>query len=363
MLPLSAAEASFVFIDVPAPPVPSLLRGFSAPVILRHVYGDAELAHLMAHDSDPFNRWEAGQRLMLNVLVRGVEARRAGQPVVFPDDFVAACARLLADAPRDPAFAAEALSLPQAGYLAEQFEIADPDAIFEVRTALRRLLAERLQPQWSAIFEQTTTPAPYSPDPVSAGRRALRNLALGFLVELAQPAWHARCLDALERADNMTDAMAALTALANADCPERGRALDLFYRRWQHEELVLDKWFGVQAGSRLPGALAGVRALLLHPAFDLRNPNKVRALIGSFCHGNHVRFHAADGAGYAFAAEQVLALDPLNPQVAARLARAFDRWRKFDAGRQAHARRALERIHDAANLSKDTYEVVSRALA
>jgi len=363
VLSLSTAEASFVFIDVPTPPVPSLLRGFSAPVLLRHIYGDAELAHLMAHDSDPFNRWEAGQRLMLNVLVRGIEARRAGQPVVFPDDFVAACARLLADAPRDPAFAAEALSLPQAGYLAEQFEVADPDAIFEVRTALRRLLAERLQSQWTETFERATTPGPYSPDPASAGRRALRNLALGFLMELAQPAWHARCLDALERADNMTDAMAALTALANADCPERGLALDLFYRRWQHEELVLDKWFGVQAGSRLPNTLAEVRALRLHPAFDLRNPNKVRALIGSFCHGNHVRFHAADGGGYAFAAEQVIALDPLNPQIAARLARAFDRWRKFDAGRQAHARAALSRIRNAANLSKDTYEVVSRALA
>ncbi len=363
VLSLTAADTSYVFEDVPAPPVPSLLRGFSAPVVLRHDYRDDELAHLMAHDSDPFNRWEAGQRLALNVLVRGVEAWRAARPVAFPDDFVAACARLLADAPRDPAFAAEALNLPQAAYLAEQFDVVDPDAIFAVRSALRRLLAERLRAQWIEAYETATTPGPYRPEPGPAGRRALRNLALGFLMELGDPAWHARCLARFKSADNMTDAMAALVALANTDCPERRHALDGFYRRWLHEDLVLDKWFGVQAGSRLPGTLAEVRALLAHPAFDLRNPNKVRALIGGFCQGNHLHFHAADGSGYAFAAEQVLALDPINPQIAARLARAFDRWRKFDAGRQAQARYALERMRAATTLSKDTFEVVSRALA
>ena len=363
VLSLTDAESRYVFVDVPAAPVPSLLRGFSAPVVLRHAYTDAELAHLMAHDSDSFNRWEAGQRLALNVLMRGIEARRAGGPVSFPADFIAASARLLADAPRDRAFAAEALSLPAAGYLAEQFDEVDPDAIFDVRTALRRTLAERLEAQWIAAFEASTTSGPYSPDPVSAGCRALRNLALGYVMELDQPAWHARCLALLEAADNMTDASAALGLLANTACAERKRALDWFYARWEHEPLVLDKWFSVQAGSRLPGTLDEVRALLAHPAFDLRNPNKVRALIGAFCQGNHVRFNAADGSGYAFAAEQVIALDPINPQVAARLARAFDRWRKFDSERQAHAQAALTRIRETSGLSKDTYEIVSRALA
>jgi len=331
VLSLTAAAASFTFVDVSARPVPSLLRDFSAPVILRHDHGDADLAHLMAYDSDPFNRWEAGQRLAVNVLVRAIEDRRDGRPVTFPDAFIAACARLLADAPRDPAFAAEALSLPQAGYLAEQFEIADPDAIFAVRTALRRLLAERLRTQWIEAYETSTTPGPYRPEPGPAGRRALRNLALGFLMELDDPAWQARCFEQFEAADNMTDTMAALVALANADCPARRIALERFERRWRDEELVLDKWFAVQAGARLPGTLGEVRALLAHPAFDLRNPNRVRALIGGFCHGNHLHFHAADGSGYAFAADQVLALDPINAQIAARLARAFDRWRKFDA--------------------------------
>jgi aminopeptidase N len=165
-----------------------------------------------------------------------------------------------------------------------------------------------------------------------------------------------------ETADNMTDAMGALGLLANFDCPERGRALDAFYARWSGEPLVVDKWLSVQASSRLPGTLAEVRRLCLHPAFELKNPNKVRALIGGFCHGNHVRFHAADGSGYAFAADQVIALDPLNPQIAARLARAFDRWKKFDARRRQQAQVALERIRAAAGLSKDTFEVVSRTL-
>jgi aminopeptidase N len=161
----------------------------------------------------------------------------------------------------------------------------------------------------------------------------------------------------------MTDAMAALSALANCDCAERAPALEEFYARWKNEALVLDKWFAVQSTSRLPDALATVRKLMAHPDFTLRNPNRVRSVVGSFCHGNHVRFHAADGSGYAFAAEQVIALDPLNPQVAARLARAFDRWRKFDPARQQLARAALERIRDTAGLSKDTTEVVSRALS
>ena len=181
-------------------------------------------------------------------------------------------------------------------------------------------------------------------------------------MELESPEIRARCHAQLRDADNMTDSLAALAALANCNCPERQAGLDWFYARWSEEALVVDKWFGVQASSRLPGTLAEVRRLLAHPAFDLRNPNKVRALVGAFCQGNHAGFHAADGSGYAFAAEQVIALDPINPQVAARLARSFDRWRKFDAGRQAAARTALERIRAVDGLSRDSYEVVSRAL-
>ena len=362
VLSLSAAHAQWIFEDVPARPVPSLLRGFSAPVILRCDYSTAELAHLMAHDGDAFNRWEAGQRLALDVLLAAIAAIRAGRAPHWPEDFIAACGRVIADAGHDPAFAAEALSLPAAGYIAEQLDEVDADAILSARVALRQHLATRFEAQWRAMYLSSADSGPYSPDPVSAGRRSLRNLALGFLLELETPAVRALALTQLQNANNMTDAMAALAALANSDCEQRLEALRWFYDKWRDEPLVVDKWLAVQASSRLPGTLAEVKRLLTHPAFDVRNPNKVRALIGAFCQGNHVRFNAADGSGYAFAAEQVIALDPHNAQVAARMARSFDRWRKFDAGHQTHARAALMRIRDTEGLSKDTFEVVSRAL-
>jgi len=362
VLSLVDAEQRFVFADVDTRPVPSLLRGFSAPVNLRFDYDEAELAHLAAHDNDPFNRWEAGQRLALRVLLGAIEDVRAGREPGYSAAYVEACRRVLADADADPAFAAEALSLPGAGYIAEQMDEVDPEAILGARTGLRRHLAQRLERDFAAAYMAHVVEGPYSPDPDSAGHRALRNMALGYLMELETPEIRARCLDQLRTADNMTDAMAALAALANCDCPEREEALDWFYARWRDEPLVVDKWFAVQASSRLPGALDEVRQLLEHPAFDLRNPNKVRAVIGAFCQGNHARFHAADGSGYAFAADHVIELDTINAQIAARLARAFDRWKKFDAERQQHARQALQRIKDTPGLSKDTYEVVSRAL-
>ena len=363
VLSLTESAQEWTFTEIDSAPVPSLLRGFSAPVVLRCKYSSAELAHLMAHDSDPFNRWEAGQRLALDVLLAAIADVRAGRAPSWPQDFIAACGRVIADATDDPAFAAEALSLPAAGYLAEQLEEVDADAIFAARTALRRHLAQHFEHEWRQLYANNGVAGPYSPDPVSAGRRSLRNLALGFLLELETPALRALALEQLQDADNMTDAMAALSALANCDCAERVEALRWFYDKWRDESLVVDKWFAVQASSRLPGTLAEVQALLTHPAFDARNPNKLRALIGAFCQGNHLRFNAADGSGYVFAAEQIIALDPHNAQVAARLARSFDRWRKFDASHQAHARAALTRIRDTAGLSKDTFEVVTRALA
>ena len=363
VLSLTEASPRFVFEDVAEAVVPSLLRGFSAPVELAFDYPDHALAVLAAHDSDPFNRWEAGQRLAMRVIVQAVAAIRAGRAPEYGEAIINACRRVLADASRDPAFAAEALSLPGAAYIAEQLEEVDPEAILAARMGLRRVLATHLQTEFEAALDTYTTSGPYSPDPLSAGRRALRNLALGYLMELETPDIRERCLKQLREADNMTDSMAALLALANCDCPEREAGLEWFYTRWQAEPLVVDKWFSAQASSRLPGTLAEVKRLLTHPAFDLRNPNKVRALIGAFCHGNHVGFNAADGSGYAFAAEQIIALDGMNAQVAARMARAFDRWRKFDAGRQQHARTALERIRATDGLSKDSFEVVSRALA
>jgi aminopeptidase N len=242
-------------------------------------------------------------------------------------------------------------------------KVIDTDAIHKVRVALRGHLAQALRSQWLQTYEALATGGPYSPDAQAAGRRALRNSSLSYLMELDDEAVRALAMRQFEAADNMTDAMAALSALANCDCAERLAALDRFYARWKDEALVIDKWFSVQATARLPDTLAEVKRLMRHPAFEIRNPNRVRALVSSFCQANQVRFHAADGSGYAFLAEQVSVLDPLNPQVAARLSRALDRWKKLDAQRQTHARRALEQIRDTNGLSRDTFEVVTRALS
>jgi aminopeptidase N len=362
VLSVTAEQQTFELVDVPAGAVPSIARGFSAPVIVRYPYSEADLTHLMAHDSDAFNRWEAGQRLAAELLLKGVAEVRAGRAPQVPESFLRAFARVLGDAAADPAFAAEALSLPSESFIAEQMDEVDPDAIHAVRVHLRRQIASTLRSELAAAYEAHATPGPYSPDAASAGRRALRSVCLGYLMELDDPAVRALAAAQFAQADNMTDSMAALMGLAQFDCPERTAALEQFYARWKDEALVVDKWLAVQASSRLPGTLAEVRRLLGHAAFDAKNPNKVRSLVGAFCHGNHVRFHAADGSGYDFCAEQVIALDAMNPQIAARLARAFDRWKKFDGGRQALARAALERIRATEGLSKDTTEVVGRSL-
>ncbi|TMG76603.1 MAG: aminopeptidase N [Betaproteobacteria bacterium] len=362
VLSVREPEQRFVFEDITAKPVPSLLRDFSAPVIVKYDYAEAELTHLMAHDADAFNRWDAGQRLALGIVLRGIEAARSGGGVEVPKAFLDAVAWVIADAAKDPAFATEMLSLPSESYIAEQMVTVDPDAIHGVRNGIRRRLAAALKEELLEAYRANAVPGPYSPDAASAGKRALRNAALGYLMELDESGIRALCVEQFESASNMTDALAALGALANCDCPERARALDAFYSKWKDEPLVVDKWLAVQSTSRLPSALADVKRLMAHPAFNVRNPNKVYALIGGF-RGNQVRFHAADGSGYAFLADQVIALDAINPQVAARLARGFDRWRKFDARRQTHARAALERLRDARGVSKGVLEIASRALA
>ena len=347
ILSLKQPQESFAF-RVAAKPVPSLLRGFSAPVVLNYPYTEDELVHLLRHDDDAFSRWEAGQRLAAGIILE----QRGAPSQAFLD-----AARRVLDDP-DPAFAAEALTLPSETFLAEQLEVVDPDALHASRNALRLAMARALKDALLAKYAALKITGPYSPDADQVGRRTLRNLCLGYLAELGMtPLAYAQ----FTNADNMTDAMAALISLAGADCAERLPALDAFYAKWKDEPLVVDKWLAVQAASRLPGTVARVKELLAHPAFDLKVPNKVYALIRSFS-ANHVRFHAAGGAGYEFLADRVIELNALNPQVAARMARGFDRWKKFDAGRQAHAHRQLERILDAQNLSRDVAEIVGKSL-
>jgi aminopeptidase N len=363
VLSIRAASGKFVFVDVPAAPVPSLFRGFSAPVTLRMRYSDRELAHLMAHDGDAFNRWEAGQVLAARIILAGVEAYRAGLPVAIPVGYTDAVHRILADSARDPAFAAEAMLLPSEHQLGEQMTVADPDAIHAVREFLTRSVAGALQPQLEEIHRTFGVTGPYSPEAGPAGKRALRNMALSYLASLDGVAQRALAMAQFERADNMTDALAALACLANSAGEEREVALSAFHALWKDEALVLDKWLHVQATSTLPGALERVKALMQHPAFDLRNPNKVRSLLHAFATDNPVHFHAADGNGYRFVGEQVAAIDGLNPQLASRLARAFDRWKKLDAGRQSQVRAVLQGLRDTPGLSRDAGEIVDRALA
>jgi aminopeptidase N len=364
-LQLTATCQSFVFTDVAAEPVPSLLRDFSAPVILDFAYTPDELTLLLAHESDPFNAWEAGQRLASTLILDATASIAAGQAPSWPAGFVDAARRLLlAQSERGAAFVAEALTLPGETTLAEMLDVVDPDALHAARNALRRHLAEQLEGEFTGLYTALAPSEPYAPTSEQAGRRALRNVCLGYLLELDTPAARQLALQQFRSADNMTDQFAALAALANvnaADCPERDSALADFHARWQAEALVVDKWLAVQATSRRPDTLATVRALTAHPAFDIGNPNKIYALIRSFG-ANHARFNAADGSGYTFIADRVLELHDRNPQVAARLARCFDRWRRFDAGRQAHARAVLERIRNHDGLSRDVGEIVARAL-
>ena len=362
VLLLQQEKTVFRFINVSTPPVPSLGRNFSAPVIIDYPYSIDALRDLLSFDSDPFNRWEAGQRLAMKLLLQGIADHQAAREVRFPDFLADAFGCVLADGSKDSAFAAEALALPPEVYIAEQLAVIDPDVIHQVRLAMRRFLAQRLKTALRNTYDAFAAAGSYSPDAVSAGRRALRNLCLAYLMELDDAESRRLCVAQLQRADNMTDALSALTALANCDCPERKPALDQFYAKWQNESLVVDKWLGVEAASRLPGTLARVKELTSHPAFTLKNPNKVYALLGGFG-ANQVNFHRVDGSGYAFLGEQIRALDSINPQVAARMARNFEHWKRFEPKRRTLMKSLLEQVTKIPGLSKETVEVVTRTLS
>jgi aminopeptidase N len=357
---LSATTQQFHIEHLTSEPVPSLLRDFSAPVNLEFAYTPAQLTHLLAYETDPFNAWEAGQRLASQLILDASATIAAGNLPVWPASFVDAARRLLQQQDqRGAAFVAEALTLPGESTLAEAMAVVNPEALHAARNALRRHLAEELEGELAGIYAALAPQGPYQPNSADAGRRALRNLCLSYLLELDSDAVRQLAMQQFRSADNMTDQFSALAALAQNDSTERETALADFYERWQHEALVVDKWLAVQSGSRLPNTLETVKKLTTHPAFDLTNPNKVYALIRNFG-ANLARFHTAEG--YAFLAEQTCLLDAKNPQVASRLARCFDRWKKFDNERQTHARKALESIRDHAELSRDVLEIVTRAL-
>jgi aminopeptidase N len=366
VLELTEACHTFTFADVPEQPIPSLLRGFSAPVVLDFAYSDADLAFLMAHDSDPFNRWEAGQRLAMRRLLALAEAAQNGtvqNGIAAADDpaLLGALRATLNDAALDPAFREVVLALPSESLIAEQMAVIDPQAIHAARRSLRRSLAQHLRADLLAAYRANRTDGAYSPDATASGRRALKNISLSYLSELDDAESHALAQQQCDGAGNMTDRIAALTALVNSSAPGKSRALARFYKEFSAEPLVIDKWFALQAAARTTD-VAAVRKLMQHPAFTLKNPNRARSLIFSFCNANPSAFHAADGSGYAFWAEQVIALNA-NPQVAARLARSLDRWRKYAPALQGKMRAALQRVAAEPRLSRDVLEVVTKALA
>jgi aminopeptidase N len=355
-------EARFVFEDVPVPPVPSLLRGFSAPVRLSGL--SAERLHFLAtYDGDPFVRWDAGQRYATEALLDMAESWRRGEALVLDPGVIAAAAATLAGAQADPAFAAKALALPGEAYLADQQKIVDTEALHAAREAARSAIGQALHAELRAAYDRLADPGPYRVDGEAIGRRALRNVCLAYMAAGGGAESLGLAKAQFDRGANMTDVLAALAVLADIACPERAEALSAFHARWRGDALVLDKWFAIQASSALPETLQEVRKLAAHPDFDLRNPNRVRALMGSFCSGNQVRFHAASGAGYDFLADTILALDPLNPQVAARLIAPLGQWRRMDGARQEKMRAALQRIAGAPRLSRNTGEMAGRSLA
>ena len=367
VLAVDQPEQTFTFVEVPEQPLPSLLRGFSAPVKLDFPYSRDQLMFLMQHDSDGFNRWEAGQQLSVQVLQEMIGQHQRGEALQLDQRLVAALRSLLEDESLDQAMVAEMLSLPSEAYLTEISDVADVDAIHAARDFARQGIATALYDLFWKRYQanrEVSRQTPYVAEASHFARRALQNIALSYLMLSGKPEVVAACVDQFEQADNMTERLTALAVLVNSGFEaERDKALEAFAEHFKDNPLVMDQWFSVQAGNTQPGGLERVQHLMQHPAFTLKNPNKVRALIGAFANQNLVNFHRADGAGYRFLADQVIVLNKLNPQIASRLLAPLTRWRKYDAGRQGLMKTELERILASGELSSDVYEVVSKSLA
>jgi aminopeptidase N len=364
VLVVTEAEQTFEFQGVTQRPLPSLLRGFSAPVRLEYPYSRQQLAFLMAHDRDDFNRWDAGQKLAMELILELIAEYQAGNQLVLDPALIEAYSVILRDADSDPAFVAEALSLPGEAYIAEQMQEVDVDAIHAVRIFIQKTLAgglkESLMTLWQALSDKQKV---YTLDAEAMGERRLKNLCLSYLVTLEEDELVHVAVKQFESADNMTDSMGALHALNHAEHIARDQCLKVFHDRWQTNTLVMDKWFGLQAMSQRRDTLERVVELMGHPLFSMKNPNKVRALIGAFAQANPTGFHRKDGAGYWFLAERVKELDAMNPQIAARLVKAFGRWRRYDANRQDMMQKELQGIMAHDGLSQDVYEIVAKSLA
>lgn len=369
MIVLTKEQQTIEYSDIDEKPVLSLLRDFSAPVILEY---PAELsaesiaddrAFLMAYDSDPFNRWEAGQQLAGQLILDVINSNEDGKEFDSStlDKFIHGCKQLLLDSDLDNALKAQALVLPAESYLLEQLAMADVDAVFATRKQLKLIMAERLSSQFQSLYSELTTDSPYQFNAEEAGKRCLRNLALSYLMAKGDESAAQLGYEHFSAANNMTDSIAALAQLTHIPSDLTQQALDAFEQRWSSDALVMDKWFIVQASAQHDNVLQKVKALMDHPCFDLKNPNKVRSLIGSFASMNLMAFHNINGEGYQFVMDQILALDKFNPQIASRMVKLFSRWRRYDDTRQKLMKAELQRAAKD-DLSPDVFEIVTKSL-
>ncbi len=362
LIKLKSKKETFQFDNIPENSTPSVFRQFSAPVKIKTDLRDEELSFLMAHDNDEFNRWDAAQTLFLKEIKQLVHAGRADEELTVSANLVQAFQKALSDQITDRALLAKTLALPLETEIKDHFEVVDVTAIHEARTFLKQELARQLKDEFLGVVHACAASDPLSISHAAMADRSLKNLCLSFLGSLKEPDTTALVFDHYSRAKNMTDEIAGFKILAEIDGNTRQTAAKTFYDKWQHDKLVLDKWFSVQAGSTLEDCLDLVQTLTKHPDFSMKNPNKVRSLIYTFALQNPVNFHREDGAGYRFAADHILELDRINHQIAARLSSCFNLWKKYDEKRKALMKTELERIISRPKLSRNVYEIVSRAL-
>ena len=368
IITITEQEQEVVFYGVESKPIPSLLRNFSAPVRLKYLYTQEELYFLMVHDTDGFNRWNAAQSLATEVIT-SLQSKKVKENAKVSSTLCQAFKSILnasvSNDGLDKAMVAHLLALPTEGSLIEQAEEAAVENIHLARETVSDFLANELTEEFSEVYESNIGYGEYSSDSSDMARRALKNLSLGYLVRTGKKEWIETCFSQFNRADNMTDQLAALRCLViqsgTYGLEESRTALDSFYEQWKHEPLVVDQWLITQALCPSDDTLDRVKDLRKHQAFEIKNPNKVRSLIGTFCSQNHVQFHELGGQGYEFLGDCIIELDQINPQIAARLTTPLTRWRKYDHVRQALIQAQLQRIKEVPELSKDVFEVVEKS--
>ncbi len=349
VLQITRAIQTFSFQNITEQPIPSILRGFSAPIKVKMDLSDDERCFLMKHDSDDFNRWDAGQQLAVKIMLQLLKVSEQNLPQTFIDAFQ----EILNHKTLDKALATQAMTLPSESYLGEFLDTIDPVAIHKVRRFMRQTIAQHLSEDLLKVYHNNSAN--------TVKQRSLKNICLSYLMELNNEEIIKLCYQQFLDSNNMTDVIAALKPLSNTDCPEREAALMHFYKQWKHEPLVVDKWLTIQATSHLPGTLTQVKSLIQHDAFNIKNPNKIRALIGAFAQ-NHVQFHDISGVGYDFLTDMILKIDPMNSQISSRLLKVYTSWCKYEGKRKSMLKSQLEKIVKIPNLSKNVYEIVSKSL-